>query len=484
MSTIMSNPNSHITLSQLSLQIEDTINARFQHQFYWVIGEVSSYSFYKAKHIHYFDFVEKDENTNKVIAKISSAAFGRAAESIGHFWEVTGQQFTNGLQVLLKVEVNFHKAYGLQLVVKDIDYSFTLGKLEQERRATLLRLETECSAFIQKRAGAYYTRNKSLAISPVVQHLAVIASANSAGYFDFKDTLMQNSLGYRFKLDAYYSTMQGAGNAAMLVQKLIDIFNSKIPYDAVVIIRGGGAQTDFLLYDQFIVARAIAKFPIPVITGIGHHKDVSITDLMAHSPTKTPTQAAEFILNRNRTFEESIIALQKKIIIKTQQICANQHQEIQRIRLSVIKNTKLLLGDQKDQLVTLNTSVIHQSRSILFSHKTALTKFTHALLTKPSILIAHNMNEIHHIVKGLKLNSAKYLVNLRAYLNHYKSVFRLMSPNKIMKMGFSLIIQDGKIISDPQKIKVDKHIQIRIQDEKIESKIIDKKQTHEPPFEL
>jgi len=480
----MSDPKSHITLSQLNTQIEDAINARFQNHSFWVIGEVSSYSFYKVKHIHYFDFVEKDEHTNKVIAKISSAAFGRAAESIANFWEATGQQFTNGLQVLLKVKVNFHKAYGLQLVVEDIDYSFTLGKLEQERRATLLRLETECSAFIQKRAGVFHTRNKSKPIPYVIQHIAVISSSNSAGYYDFKDTLLQNSLGYQFKLDNYFSTMQGAGNAALLVQKLIDIYNTKIPYDAVVIIRGGGSQTDFLLYDQFIVARAVAKFPIPIITGIGHHKDVSITDLMAHSPTKTPTQAAEFILNRNRSFEESIIALQKKVVIKAQQICASQHQEIQRVRLAMIKNTKLLLSDHKDKLVTLNTSVIHQSRRILFAHKTALTQFTHALLTKPSILIAQNLGYLEYFAHSLKLNSGKYLLNLKGYLNHYKSVFKLISPNKIMKMGFSLIFQDGEIISDPLKLQEGSNIQIRLKDEQLESKVLNKNQTHEPPFEL
>ncbi|WP_431244478.1 exodeoxyribonuclease VII large subunit [Flavobacterium sp. P21] len=139
--------------------------------------------------------------------------------------------------------------------------------------------------------------------------MAVISASNSAGNEDFRHTLRHNDFGYSFQADDYYTVVQGDNNAKLFLNKLIEVYSSGIPYDAIIIIRGGGAQSDFLIFDNYQIGRAVAKFPIPVITGIGHQKNVSIVDLMAHTSTKTPTKAAEFIIAHNRSFEMRSLSL-------------------------------------------------------------------------------------------------------------------------------------------------------------------------------
>eukprot|EP01118_Nematostelium_gracile_P010694 TRINITY_DN3723_c0_g2_i4.p1 TRINITY_DN3723_c0_g2~~TRINITY_DN3723_c0_g2_i4.p1 ORF type:complete len:228 (-),score=35.17 TRINITY_DN3723_c0_g2_i4:643-1326(-) len=215
--------------------------------------------------------------------------------------------------------VQYTPAFGLQLNLLDIDTSFTLGQFEKMRLATLEMLLSRNPDFIRKVGDQYITKNKQQELKPVMQYLAVLSSDTSAGYQDFRHTLANNPWGYGFKIDDYFTAVQGEGNAKNLVNRLIDIYESGKPYDAVILIRGGGAQTDFLIFDNYELSRAVARFPIPVITGIGHQKNETICDLMANTALKTPTKAAEFILANNRVFEEKLIHAQKRIIIKTQQ---------------------------------------------------------------------------------------------------------------------------------------------------------------------
>ena len=268
--------------------------------------------------MHFFDLVEKDPNANHIIAKISGKAFGIGTVRITHFEMTTGQKFTNNINLMLQVEVDYHNAYGLSLILTNIDTNFTIGRLQQQRDLTLQKLVNE-NSFITKVNDQYQTTNKKLSLNLVIQHIALISSTSSAGAEDFKHSLENNPFNYKFQIDEYFAMVQGNNNHQQFFERIIDVYKSGIKYDAVVITRGGGAQTDFLLFDNYRIAKAVAKFPIPIITGIGHQKNTTIVDLMAHTQTKTPTQAAEFIIEHNQTFEKNLSNFQKNIIIKSQQ---------------------------------------------------------------------------------------------------------------------------------------------------------------------
>jgi exodeoxyribonuclease VII large subunit len=267
---------------------------------------------------------------------VRGVAWSVGSQSIKKFESETSQVFTNGIQVLAKVKVEFHRAYGFSLVLHEIDPSFTLGNLEKQRRETLQRLVNENPDAITLSGEEYFTRNKSLSFNPVIQKIAVIGSPNSEGYVDFTHTISSNLFGYKFNVDVYQSSVQGQYAESELVNTLVSVFEADVDYDCVVIIRGGGARTDFLVFDAYRLARAAARFPIPIITGIGHHKDVSIVDLMVNTSTKTPTKAAEFIISHNRAFEEQLTNAQKSIVIRSQQMMSHCRILINALNISVI----------------------------------------------------------------------------------------------------------------------------------------------------
>ncbi|MES1250075.1 MAG: exodeoxyribonuclease VII large subunit, partial [Chitinophaga rupis] len=242
-----------IRLSELSSKVNAVISKAFQGLSFWVIADVTNHTHKQNTNYHYFELVEKNTITNTIVAKFSAKAWGNGSKELEAFERVTGQRFGENIQVLVNVIVEFHATYGLQLQLIQIDTNFTLGVIEKQRQETLEKLVRENPSFIEKKGEEYITRNSLLLLNPVIQTIAVISSRSSAGLQDFKHTLETNHFRYAFKVDEYYTGVQGEANAAALKDQLVKIFLSNIPYDAVVITRGGGAQTDFLIFDQYPV---------------------------------------------------------------------------------------------------------------------------------------------------------------------------------------------------------------------------------------
>ena len=474
----------YIKLSDLSRTIEDLLNQNFSGHTFWVVGDITNHTFKREKNYHYFDLVEKDANSNGIVAKIATGAWGNGSFKISNFESVTGQKFTNNINVLLQVSVLFHPVHGLKLNLIDVDPNFTLGLLEQQRQATLDRLVADNSGFIRKIGDKYYTKNNQLTLNNVIQRIALITSQTSAGGEDFKHTLLSNPQGYKFYMDDYFTVVQGENNVDLLLAKIIEVFNSKKPYDAVVIIRGGGAQTDFLLFDDYKIGRAVAKFPIPIITGIGHQKNETITDLMAHTPTKTPTQAAEFIIGYNKQFEERMLMYQKNIVIKSQQIFSNHFQALASLNSIVVNTSRNIIALNKDRLVKANQITINTSRSILFNKKSELTSLVSQISSKPRIILYNRITDIANVISNLKSFNGKYLKNQRGDLSHFASVIKLMSPGNILKKGFAIIKVNNKIIGNADNIIVGSDIDIVLSDYKITSLVKQKEQRDGNEFDV
>ena len=426
-----------IKLSELTGSIRTAIEDAFHQKKFWVIADVTNHSYKAEKNYHNFDLVEKDPQSNTIVAKISGKAWSAGAFRITDFEAHTGQKFTNNLQVLVLVNVEYHFQYGISVSLLNIDSNFTLGKLEQQRKATLEQLLRR-NEFIRLSDGGYITFNSELQLGPVIQRIALISSSVSAGGEDFKHTLAHNGFGYAFTIDDYFATVQGERNIQQFLDRMYEIYSSGISYDAVVITRGGGAQTDFLIFDNYRIARAVAKFPIPIITGIGHQKNETITDLMAHTQTKTPTKAAELIIAHNRVFEDKLHAYQKDIIIKAQQITASSHQK----------------------LSALNSVVINNSKAIINTQRSKLQSTADTLVSKPRLLINSWDNEIKNNNDGLRNAAKQFLKNQNKDLEHYAATITALSPENILKKGYAIIQKGNTIITDPEHIAVGDDINI------------------------
>lgn len=480
----MSSYSSHITLSHLNGIIQDTITSSFSNRSFWVVADITEHSYKDATGYHYFEFVEKNPQTNTIIAKIKGAAWGDASKKIKRFEEITGQKFTNNINVLTRVSVSFHKVFGLTLNVEEIDPNFTLGVIEAKRQETLLRLLTNFPDVIQKRGNQYFTKNKSLPLPPVISKIAVISSKTSAGNEDFKHTLINNSYGFHFEIDDYFTVVQNEANAGKLVEAIISIYNSGIKYDAVIINRGGGSQTDFLIFDNYKIGLAIAKFPIPIITGIGHQKNETISDLMAHTATKTPTKAAEYIITHNKIFADKLDDFQKSIIKSSQMYVANQNTSFERLKSRIVNTSRSLLQDNKDTLSHFRSVFISVSKDKIAENKETISKFRFSIMLKSEAILKNEKKEILAASQNLPKQVAQLLKNRRIALQSNISLIKVISPENILKKGYAIIKKDDKIISDPSKITVNSSIEIILKESLINTKVISNIEYHGTDFNL
>lgn len=441
-----------LKLSDLTHKLRQTIDSAFGGDMFWIIADVSSHTFKAESNFHYFELVEKDTLSSQIVAKVAARAWGNAAIHIKNFELKTGQIFRNDINVLIQVSVQYHVSYGLQINVLDIDTNFTLGKFEQERNATLLKLVRDNPSFIQKRGNEFVTKNNQLPLNRVMQRIAVITSETSAGYQDFHHTLLNNIYQYTFNLDTYFTKVQGELNSKVLLLRLIEIYESRTVYDAVVIIRGGGSQSDFLLFDNYELSRAVAKFPIPVITGIGHQKNETIVDLMSHTATKTPTKAAELIISHNRNFEERLLQLQQIIVIKTQRMFSVNNQVLSQLKSIIVNETLTLLQRHQRQL----------------SHMSGL------FINRPKMQLQQEKKNIDHLIDNIKTSNRQLLKHKLLALTHYQTLVNLMSPSNILRKGFAILEINGKIISNADSIAEGKDLTVRLIDSTIKTRVISK----------
>ena len=419
-----------------------------------------------------------------MVAKISGKAWGTGSSKIREFERITGQKFTNNINVLVRVKVNYHIVFGLSLDIQDIDTNFTIGVLEQQRQATLASLVANNPAVIEKVGERYVTRNAKLTLPMIIQRIAVVSSKTSAGNEDFRDTLLNNPYGYKFEIHDYYTVVQNEANAQQFLERLIDVFKSNIAFDVVVINRGGGSQTDFLIFDNYKIGLAVARFPIPIITGIGHLKNETITDLMAHTQTKNPTEAAKFIITHNRHFEDAILNFQRSILIKSQQTFSSYYQRLTSLKTSIVNNSRTFLNYYKDALVNNNQIVVNKTKTILFQNKNSLSFIASTLVSKPRIIIGNKLNDLSNVLSNINSFKTSYLRNQRGYLRHFVSVINLMSPVNILKKGFAIVKHDGVVTSNPDILTLGTEMEVILLNKSIKSTVKSKSNYNGSEFNL
>lgn len=276
-----------LTLYELNNRVRMTLERGLPDD-YWLQAELSEVRTNANGHC-YLEFVQRDTRGNTLVAKARGTVWSNVFRLLRPYFEKeTGQSFAAGIKVLVQVRVEFHELYGLSLTVTDIDPTYTVGDMVRRRREIMQQLEEE----------GVLTLNKELPLPAVPRRIAVISSPTAAGYGDFCNQLAGNPYGFTFHHRLFSAIMQGERVESSILEALDAILNSNEEWDAVVIIRGGGAVSDLTGFDTYLLAAACAQFPLPIITGIGHERDDTVLDMVAHTRVKTPTAAAEFLISR------------------------------------------------------------------------------------------------------------------------------------------------------------------------------------------
>lgn len=385
---------------------------------YWVQAELSEVRVHPATGHCYVEFVQKDPRGNNLVAKARGVIWSNVFRLLKpYFEESTGQTFTSGIKVLVQVTVSFHELYGYSLTVQDIDPTYTLGDMAQRRRQILKQLEED----------GVLTLNKELPMPVLPQRIAVISSATAAGYGDFCHQLEHNPRGYSFKTKLFAAAMQGDRVEESILAALDNINRQAGDFDVVVIIRGGGATSDLSCFDTYLLAAACAQFPLPVITGIGHERDDTVLDSVAHTRVKTPTAAAELLIGCMDEAADHLADL-----------AARMHESV--------------------------TARLKQERTRLYQlrHRIPAASVRRVSSAKLALLTARK--DLHRSVEAMLARRKHRLALLKQRLAD-------ASPDRLLARGYSITLKDGKAVKDASRLQAGDVLTIRVYQGEITSTV-------------
>ena len=354
--------NPHITLRELQRRVKSVLEGSFALPL-WVSAEISDIKVNYSGHC-YLELVEKAEKggdngvpTAQARAVIWKSHFPRIA---AYFEAETGQRLAPGLKILAKVLVSYHELYGFSLQITDVDPSFTLGDLERQRQQTIAQLQQD----------GVWEMNRGVPMPTVVQRVAVVSSAQAAGYQDFCKELAKSP--YRFEVELFDAFMQGEAAEGSIIDALCRVADRLEEFDAVVIIRGGGSRSDLNCFNAYRICSYVAQFPLPVITGIGHDKDTSVADMVAHTALKTPTAVAGWLVERMDRIcgwldaaalqlHDGVLSLSRTQQVRLEELAG----DVRHLSLGLLRQRGLELGSREEVFRQAVGSFLRQQRQQL-----------------------------------------------------------------------------------------------------------------------
>ena len=437
-----------LTLFELNALVRQTLELGMPDD-YWVEAELSEV--HEVRGHCYMELIQKDDHNNTPVAKASAkcwASTWRLARP--HFERVTGQQLHPGMKVLLKVSAQFHENYGFSWIVTDIDPTYTMGDMARKRQEIIRQLKEE----------GVFDLQKELQLPMFCQRIAVISSANAAGYGDFVNQLDGNEYGFRFHTQLFPAVMQGEGVEQSVIAALNKIFarlkkedsslftlHSSLNFDCVVIIRGGGATSDLSGFDTLALAENVANFPLPVITGIGHERDESVLDMVSHTRVKTPTAAAAFLISNLKNVLDEIEDSEQRIHAKVK-----QRMDMEKIRLL-----------NYAQKIPMLFSVVRTRQEALLGQ----------LLIKMRSSIGYRLQDERHRLIVLQNNMQPLLYHKLTDERHLLDLLsqRLigLDPNRLLKRGYSITLKNGRTVRDVSQLKEGDELETRFENGTVRS---------------
>ncbi|MDF1574614.1 MAG: exodeoxyribonuclease VII large subunit [Bacteroidales bacterium] len=415
-------PEKFCSLSQLLGQVKGVLEKGLPEH-YWVIAEIME--LHERRHC-YLELIEKSEENDTLLARIRATIWASRYSMLRPFFESsTGTTLKSGIKILCKASVEFHPLYGLSLNISDIDPSYTLGDLARKKQEVIQRLRSE----------GVFDMNRELTFPLVPQRIAVISSESAAGYGDFMNSMEQNRHAFLFYCTLFPSVMQGEEAPGSIISALEQIYESESAFDCVVLIRGGGSKADLESFNNYELAYFITQFPLPVLTGIGHERDESVADMVAHHGLKTPTAVAEFLVDRLLAFQFSLSALLD--------------------RLSTLVNIRV----QADlaRLDRYQGDLVHLSKSLVQKHS----------------------ENLHRTEQGLRRELTNLMHRNKDYLSLLKKRTELVDPENILRRGYSITLLKGKALRSVKDLKPGDILETRLQEGKILSKVENTSKHHD-----
>lgn len=425
----------YMELLELQTRIKESIASAFPGR-YWVKGEIASFSPRSNGHC-YLSLTQS--RGGKSIAEARAMIWSWKYPQLKNFFESsTGEPLRAGITVLVQVQVNFSELYGISLFIENIDPAFTLGEKALERKKAIEKLTAE----------GYMEMQKELALPDLPYRLAVITSKTAAGYQDFRNHLLNNPEGYAFHLDLYEALMQGEQAPASIMEALEEV--AEKGYDAVLILRGGGSELDLACFDDYNLAVAIATLPVPVITAIGHDKDVHIADMVAHASVKTPTALADLFLEAYEAQDAILDRIGQRIMAAAGRVMSRE---------------ELRLGGAESRM---HRALQGRLSALEMRLQKSLGRISRGLLQKYADVARMKDNAVHRLqfAAQARVSAEVSRVALK------EALINASDPRKILGLGYVLVTgKDNKVLKTVDKVAVGDRIGVRFSDGSLTAKV-------------
>jgi exodeoxyribonuclease VII large subunit len=453
-----------LSLTELQLIIKDSLYLALPDM-YWITAEVSEIKENYAGHC-YLELIEKHPDEKNVRARAKAIIWNnryRFLKSL--FVNITGEPLRAGMKVLVRIKVEYHELYGLSLVISDIDPSFTIGEMAMKRQMVIRRLEEE----------GVFLMNKELEFPFVPQRIAVISSKSAAGYSDFIRHLNDNSYGYVFYTALFETIMQGTETEQSVISALDRIAANSEIIDVVAILRGGGSQSDLSWFDSYNIAYHVTQFPIPVITGIGHEKDMSVTDMVAFQSLKTPTAVADHLIRCVADAENQLNEMSSGIAENTKLIIEKYRDINESFKIKLIPVVRLMISNQKEKLSNRIIEIINFGKKYIAraglspaNQSSKLVSAAGSYIMSKKTTIDRNRDDL----VSLTLNSIK---NRKIRTAGFENSLNILNPENVLKRGYTITTKKGMILRSAGLVAVDDIIETRFSDGTAKSKVLNKK---------
>lgn len=399
----------------------------------WVVAETTDV---RINQHCYLQLLEKNPKTGATVAKIKAIIWGNQFRFLNaRFKQVTGRDIGNDMKIMVCLSVNYSPQYGLTVVINDINPEFTLGDMERQRQEILNRLTQE----------GIIGQNKTVPVPPVLQRIAIVSAAGAAGYGDFMKQLSDNKYGVCFYPCLFQATMQGVKTVPTVLAALDKVEQNQHLFDCVVIIRGGGGTEELNSFDNYDLARRVATFPLPVIVGIGHERDITVLDYVAGIRVKTPTAAAEHIILQ----------------------AANALAHIGDLSNQVVSIARDYIARAKEQLSYYAGNLPIMAQRIIDTNTLRLQNFIQNIplhvqrrIEGENAQLARQKDAIKNAVAQVKMKETMRLEALGDKIE-------LLSPRKVMARGYTLTTCEGKIMTDAAQLEAGKLVTIHFRDGKV-----------------
>ncbi len=428
----------------------------------WVTAEISELKVNYSGHC-YLELIEKDSSGESIKAKARATIWASVYRMIQPYFEsATRSKLAAGMKVMVKASVEFHELYGFSLNITDIEPSYTVGEMALKKQEIINRLITE----------GVFDMNKSLYLADLPRRIAVVSSKTAAGLGDFMDQLVKNDFGYKFYVKLFPAVMQGAEAEQSIISALDAVFDQEALFDLVVIIRGGGSQSDLNCFNSYWLAYHICQFPLPVLTGIGHEQDETIADLVAHTRLKTPTAVAEFLIGIFRQADQKVNDLSVTLAELATDLIEIEKSRFASFMLSLKPAVRKYLATSSGNLHVQSIHVRGYAKQMLLSEEGIIRRRGDRLNRLSRQLLLVSGHRMALTLRKMQETSRKYAEKEKHSLEMLEKKCMYLDPFLILKRGYSVTYYKGKALKDPLAVPENADLSTRLAEGILKSKKI------------